>query len=276
MRFGEVAFVDGDAEAGAGVDVEKRTPDRDVAERVDQGNRQVLTADLDGDAIAEHPAQCLEDRGVDVGDEVAVGAVGGDDFAAERVAVDLGGVEVEANGLIDRRADVRPGLAARQVGGDRGEDVAAVEGRGAAAGAHPAGVGDLTRAVEAVALGDERDEAVVGDDEELPALRARNQWLSRAAHARIDDADEDRVGRIVGRRVGQEARSVGHGERGHLVRQVDHADGRIDLQHDALADGDGIVARAEVRQEDDGRRTAGAHRRREKQNRRRKPSHAVF
>jgi hypothetical protein len=60
------------------------------------------------------------------------------------------------------------------------------------------------------------------------------------------------------------------------VREVDHAEARLDLEHHALADRDRVVARAEVGEEDDGRRAAGPRRRRDEPECQDQAAHGVF
>ena len=93
-----------------------------------------------------------------------------------------------------------------------------------------------------------------GKHEILSLLCFHNHGLARRAHARIDDHDKHGSRRIVRRNAGQESRAVLNGKRCHLVRDVHDARIRRDTHHDRFADCHGIVGRAKVGHEDDGRR----------------------
>src|SRR6266436_1007349 len=79
--FRIVAFIVGDADASARIDVEKGVADRDVHEGLDVGERDKLFVDLDTDFVAEVVAELLEFVDGNIGNERAVGIVKADDVA---------------------------------------------------------------------------------------------------------------------------------------------------------------------------------------------------
>ena len=109
-------------------------------------------------------------------------------------------------------------------------------------------------AFDAVALLDQREQAVIGEHEILSAFRFCHDCFARAAYRRIDDDDEDRTRRIVRRCAIKKTRAIGNGEWCDLMGEVDDAHFRHDRIHDAAADGDGVVDYSEVGHEHDGLR----------------------
>src|ERR1700674_1244584 len=79
--FRVIAFVDGDADSAAGIDVEKQIADGDVHEGLDVGERDELFVDLDTDFVAEVVAELLEFIARNVGDQRAVRVVEADDVS---------------------------------------------------------------------------------------------------------------------------------------------------------------------------------------------------
>jgi hypothetical protein len=79
----EASLVDGEAGSSAGINVEQRLFEWDVAEGADEGHFDFVSGDGDLHFIAALIAKLHEIFGADVGDDVAEGTVEGDCFSGE-------------------------------------------------------------------------------------------------------------------------------------------------------------------------------------------------
>src|SRR5439155_3682574 len=93
------------------------------------------------------------------------------------------------------RGGGRKNIAAVKSGRDRGRE-------------HPGGVGDFMSGLEAVAIDDRRDEAVVGQNEILALFGFDDNGFARSADARIDDGEKNGAGGIVRRNGCEKARGL--------------------------------------------------------------------
>src|ERR1019366_1426919 len=162
------------------------------------------------------------------------------------------GFQIEADQLLDDGSDLGPIVSAGDVSADGRENIAAMEGGGNFGADHPIGVGDLANAFDAIVVLDHGHQAVVGQHEELPALRFRDHSPARTADAGIDDRHEYCSGREVGRGAEEEASAVSNRKSIYLVGEIDNAEMGCDAIHDALAEGHRIVRDAEIGHEDYG------------------------
>src|SRR5467141_590254 len=147
-----VALVDGNADAGARIDKQKRIADRDIHEslHVRQGHR-FLVDFIDGNIRhqgAEGVVECD-----DVAGDALVG--GGGSFWSEADELrDLGADEIEIPSGGEVRARRRKNVAAMKRGRYRGLN-------------HPVCIGDLARGIQAVAIHHGGDQAIVGKNKKL-------------------------------------------------------------------------------------------------------------
>src|SRR5260370_5160254 len=194
----------------AGIDVEQRLIQRNVAEGADKLQLNGFVVHCDWDVLAELVAELQEIIAVDVSDQIAEGPVGGNDFSGEAPIVESRGFELQAYQSVHRQfgTDLGPVVAARHVGADRGEDVAAVEWRGEIAADHPLGIGYFVGSLNAVPLFREREQTVVGKNKILAAPGLGDDCLARAADGRINHDYEDGSGGIVGRSSGKEPSAI--------------------------------------------------------------------
>ena len=213
-----------------------------------------MAGDADFKPVAALVAEFQEVVGADVGDDVAEGAIEGDHFTGEAFVVDDGWFQIQADQFLDGRADLGPIIAAGEVGAYGRENIAAVEGGGDFGADHPVGVRNLADGFDAVAVFDHGHQAVVGENEELSALRFHNQWLARAADRGINDYHEDGAGGEVGSGSEEEAGAVADGKSVDLVGEIDDSKVGRDAVHDTFAEGDRVVDDAEIGHEDDGGR----------------------
>src|SRR5258708_25395190 len=79
----------------AGIDVEQGLVDGNVAEGADKLQLHWLVAHRDGDFLASLVAELQEIISVDVCDQIAKGAVGGNDFSGEASIVEPRGFEFQ-------------------------------------------------------------------------------------------------------------------------------------------------------------------------------------
>src|SRR5260370_7455810 len=98
-----------------------------------------------------------------------------------------------------------------------------MEGGGNFGSDHPIGVSDLANALDAVAVLDHRHQAVVGQDEKLPALGFHDHSLARTAYAWIHDSHKHCSGREVGRAAEHNASALPPRKALHLLRPIDTA-----------------------------------------------------
>src|SRR5258708_28144650 len=240
----------------AGIDVEQRLIQRNVAEGADKLQLHWFVVHCDWDVLAALVAELQEIIAVSVGDEIAKGSVGGNDFSGEAPIVESRGFELQAYQSVHHQfgTDLVPVFAARAVAPHRGEDVAAVECRGEFAADHPLGIGYFVGSLNAVPLFDEREQTVVGKNKILAAPGLGDDCLARAADGRINHDYEDGSGGIVGRSAVKEPRAIENRKRRDLMGEVDDADLGHDGVHDSPADGNGVVEDAEIGHEDDGGR----------------------
>src|SRR5208337_2279967 len=139
-----------------------------------------------------------------------------------------------------------PVIPARDVCAYRGKNVPAMEGGGNFGPYHPIRVRNLANGLDTIAVLDHGHQAVVGQHEELTALRFHDHGLARTANARIDHDHKYRSGREVRGRTKQKAGAVADRERIDLMREVDDAEVRRDPVHDALAERYRIIDDAEI------------------------------
>ena len=195
VRGSKAGLVEREAGSSAGIDVEQRLLQRHIAEGFDEGHFDFAPCDCDFHLIAALIAEFEKIFGADIGDQVAEGAVKGDDFAGQAFVVDGCGFQIEADQLLDRRADLSPVIAPGNVRADRRENIAAMEGGRNFGADHPIRVSDLANGLDAVAIFDHRHKAVVGEHEELAALRFHDHRFARTADGGIDHDDEYCSGR---------------------------------------------------------------------------------
>src|SRR6266550_3555991 len=221
VLLGEVALVEREGDASAGVDVQEGAAYGYVAEGLDEGDGIGASVEGEGNGVAEVIAEFGEGFSRYVEDDVAEGAVEAEDLGVQACGVDSRVVDVEPDefGDVERGAGLDPVLAAGDVRSGGREDVAAVEGGGETGTDHPGRVCDLSGVDDLVwpIGGQEGEEAVVREDEVLAAAGAGEEAGA--------------FGDVVGR---------------DLVGDVDDADTGIDANHDGLADADGVVLDVEV------------------------------
>ncbi len=126
----------------------------------------------------------------------------------------------EANELRNDGADEVVVPSGGEVRSGGRENVAAVEGGRDGGLDHPVWIGDFARGVEAVAIEDRREDAVVRSDEVLSLFRFRDDGFARSADAGIDDDQENGVRRVVRRYAEEKARAFFDRKRRDLVRDV--------------------------------------------------------
>ena len=145
------------------------------------------------------------------------------------------------------------------MGGDRREDVAAVEARRDGRQV-PGRIGDRARLDRpAEPVGGDEEEPVVGAHERVAARDADGHRQSLRPHPGVDDGDVD-ADRQVLDRGGQCDGTVADRERPDRPRELEHPRVGADRQHDARADGGGRVAVAEVGEDGDEGSVHGEHR----------------
>jgi hypothetical protein len=246
----EAGLVDGEAGSSARIDVEQGLFERDVAKGSDEGHVDLVSGDRDLHLIAALIAELHKIFGADVGDDITEGAVERDCFSREAFVIYGCGLQIEADQLLDDGADLGPVVAAGEVSAYGGKDIAAMEGGGNFRPDHPVGIGNFANTFDAVAILDHGHQAVVGQNEELTALRFHNYGLARTAYGGIDDHYENGTSREVGCGAKQEARAVSNRKRIDLMREIDDAEIGRDTVHDAFAESDGIVDHSEIGHED--------------------------
>jgi hypothetical protein len=179
-----------------------------------------------------------------------------DELAVLAALARLGELEPDELVGVERRAGVGQRLAGGEPGGDRREQVAAVE-RGGDGLEPPRRRRDLDRLGDpAEALGGGQQEAVVGADEQAVVERgAQRDGAAAGADLRVDDREMD-----AGRRVGEGAREHQRaGEDGlarNAVGEVDDAGGRAFVRDDGVHDPDELVLQPVVGEEGDRARHA--------------------
>ncbi len=179
----------------------------------------------------------------------------------EAVLVERGGVEIEADKVLQFGADLGPVVAAGEMRAHRRENIAAVKGGRDFRADHPVGIFDVADTFDTVAIGHHGDQAVIGKHKELASLGPDDDCLARAAHSRIDDADENGSSGKIRRGSKEKAGAVGDGKGGDLMGQVDDAQIGRDAVHDAFAKSDRVVDDTEIGHEDESRRRRGPRRR---------------
>src|ERR1700704_6638300 len=100
---------------------------------------------------------------------------------------------------------------------------------------HPIRIRDLANAVDAVAVLDQRHEAVVGQHKQLSSLRFHHDRLARTSHPRIDHDYENGPRRKVGRGPKQKSGAILNRKWIDLMRQVDNPETWSDSIHHSLA-----------------------------------------
>src|SRR4051812_32395492 len=117
-----------------------------------------------------------------------------------------------------------------------------------------AAVAQLDRAIQPFGLNHEREDAVVGPDEQMALLRQDRERLALASNAGIDDGNRHGAGGIELHGLLEYFRGgldvVGR----DLMREIHDAKLWRDAPHDALAHRDRAVLHTEVREEENGRR----------------------
>src|SRR5258708_34487017 len=101
----------------AGIDVEQRLIQRNVAEGADKLQLHWFVVHCDWDVLAALVAELQEIIAVDVSDQLAEGPVGGNDFSGEAPIVESRGFELRAYRGVHRqfRTHLDPGVARRLV-----------------------------------------------------------------------------------------------------------------------------------------------------------------
>ena len=204
--FGIVALVDGDADATAGIDIEERFADGDVHEGFAVRERYRFLVDLDGNFIADNVAKLREIVAGDVSDERAERVVETDEIAGDSFVGGNRGFCGETHKLGNDGADKVVIPPCGEVGGGGRENIAAVEcGRDSGLD-HPVLIGDFAGGVEAVAIDDWSEDAVVGGDKVLAFFRFGHDGFAGSADAGVDDDKENGVGGVVWRDTEEKAR----------------------------------------------------------------------
>ena len=215
---------------------------------MDEWNIQLTTAYHDGNDFPVGIPKFEEILSTDIGDQISEWSISGDHLAAQPTLVQFGGSQIQPNQFADVHLgpSLRPIFAARQVRSRGRENVPAMKCRRQSRADHPMGIGDLSRAFDAIPILHQRHQAVIRKNEVLSALRFYDGGLASAAHRRVDDHHKHRAGGIVWCRAIKEACAIQDGEWGHLMRQVDNPQLGSDRIHHALAYVHGIIHHTEV------------------------------
>ena len=152
---------------------------------------------------------------------------------------------------VDRGADQTGVAPDDQMGGGRGEDIAAVEGAGRSAGAQAGRVQHHGRPHPAQRRGQRAEQPVVRTHQPGRSARRHLEGHGPAigAHPGVDHGHHH-PGAEVGPGPHQQGRAGGHVEGGDLVGQVDHRDGRRQRVEDGVDHADELVGRAVVGEEE--------------------------
>src|SRR6266850_1540700 len=172
--FRVIAFIVSDADAAAGIDVEKRIANGYVHERLRVRERDGLLVNLDTDLVAKVVAELFELIARNVGDERAVGIVEADDVAFDAFIGGDGNFRSQADELRNLGADEIEIPAIGQVSGGGRENIATVKGGRDGRFDHPGLIGDFAGQREAVAVEHQRDQAIIGKNKKL-ALFGRSE-----------------------------------------------------------------------------------------------------
>ena len=250
--LGVIALIDGDADAATRILIEQRIADGNVHECFAEGEHKRFAIELKADFVADGVTERAKIVALNVGYEGAERIVKADDVAGDAFFFDGGGFWAELDEVSDLRAGngVVPSGGKMRASGRK--NVAAVECGRDGGREHPGGVGDFVGGLEAVAVDDRRDEAVVGENEVLTFFRFDDDGFARGADAGIDNDDEDGSSGVVRRNGGEEARTFLDLKRRDLMSDVHDAGVGQDLQHDGFAERDGVIGGAEVGHENDG------------------------
>ncbi len=184
----------------------------------------------------------------EVGDEVAE-TVNFEDLAGPEALGGAGGPEtLELEVVLDAGAEFGGGDTEGEVGGDGGEDVAAVEGA-ADGGAEVLGLLEAADADGFVAFEhgavDHGEEAVVGSDE-VVAAGFDEDGAAGGSDAGIDDGDMDRFLGEGGPGLHEGEGAFGDFEGGDAVGDVDDGGLRAEAEDDTFHCGDIVIVEAEI------------------------------
>src|ERR1700687_1707639 len=162
-----VALVDGNADAAARIDEQKRIADGDIHEsfHVREGHRFLV--DLDPEFIAEVVAELLEFVAGNIREQGAEGVVEADDVAGDALVGGGGSFWSEADELRNLGADeivIPPGGEVRAC---RRKDIAAMKSGRNGGLNHPVWIGDLACGILAIAIHHGRDQAIVRKNKKL-------------------------------------------------------------------------------------------------------------
>lgn len=150
-----------------------------------------------------------------------------------------------AHGVFDERPESRWFDSSGQVGGDWGEDVAAMESGGGIREpiARLIEMADLCRSVGE----SEREEAIIGADEEVTGCFDEER-AALTADSRVDDGDVDRGFGELAPRLLEEKSAFENTECGDFMGDVNDQRLRRDGEDYAFHDGDEVIGVAEVRE----------------------------
>src|ERR1700682_2034617 len=165
-----VALVDGNADAAARINEQKRIADRDIHEslHVRQGHRFLV--DFDPEFVAEVVAEVLEFIAGNIRDQGAEGVVEPDDVAGDALVGGGGSFWSEADELRNLGADEIEIPSSGEVRARRRKNVAAMKSGRNGGLNHPVWIGDLACGIQAVAIHHGGDQAIVGKNKKLTLL----------------------------------------------------------------------------------------------------------
>src|SRR6266576_1223625 len=162
-----IALVDGNADAAARIDEQKRIADGDIHEsfHVREGHRFFL--DRDPEFVAEVVAELLEFVAGNIGEQGAEGVVEANDVAGDALVGDGGSSWSEADELGNLWADEIVIPSGGEVRGCGRKDIAAMKSGRNGGLNHPVWNGDLACGIQAVAIHHWGDQAVVWKNKKL-------------------------------------------------------------------------------------------------------------
>src|SRR3984893_2497120 len=126
----EAGLVQRKAGSSARIDEQHWLFERHIAERLDQRHLDFVSCDRHLQLITELIAELHNIVGVDVRDQVAVWTIKGNHIAGQALVVHGCGLQIETDQLLHCGSDLRPVVAARDVGADGRKNIPAMESRG--------------------------------------------------------------------------------------------------------------------------------------------------
>src|SRR6266513_1239583 len=181
-----VALVDGNADAAARIDEQKRIAHGDIHEsfHVREGHRFLV--DFDPEFVAEVVAQLLEFVNGNIREQGTEGVVETDDVAGDALVGDGGSSCSEAFAVRNLGDDEIVIPSGGEVRGRSRKDIAAMKSGRNGGLNHPVWIGDLACGIQAVAIHHGGDQAIVRKNKKLSLFLFDDDSFARGTYSGVD------------------------------------------------------------------------------------------